>query len=38
MRRSYVQTLIPDKFIEIGELLEDVDAVLKNEASRCGTL
>jgi hypothetical protein len=38
MRRSYVQTLIPDKFIEINELLEDVDTVLKNEASRCGTL
>ena len=34
MRRSFVQTLIPDKFIEIVELLEDVDAVLKGETQR----
>ncbi len=38
MRRSYVQTLIPDKCIETTELLEDVAAVLKGEAERCEKL
>jgi hypothetical protein len=38
MRRSDVQTIIPNKFILTSELLEDADAVLKGEVDRCNNI
>jgi hypothetical protein len=35
MRRSYVESLIPNKMVYMTELLEDIVAVLKGEADRC---
>ncbi len=35
MRRSYVESLIPNKMVYMTELLEDIVVVLKGEAERC---